>query len=184
MKARKKNRFLTFCFSFMPGAGEMYMGFFKTGISLMCLFLFSLVVLSMLSLDEFSACIAIPVWFYGFFHVNHLVSLTDEELAEIEDGYLFTDSGFENTFGWAAKYQKLLAGLLIAAGVMMFWNTAVEIARGFLPEYVWRMMMTVGNYVPRVVVAILIMIVGVKLIKGKKAQLVNEAVSSAVQEEK
>ena len=54
----------------------------------------------------------------------------------------------------------------------MLWNTAVEIAGGFLPEYVWRMMMKVGNYVPRVVVAILILIVGIKLIKGKKAQLV------------
>ena len=30
MKTKKKNRFLTFCFSMMPGAAEMYMGFMRT----------------------------------------------------------------------------------------------------------------------------------------------------------
>ena len=32
---RKKSRFWLFLFSFMPGAGEMYMGFMKMGLSLM-----------------------------------------------------------------------------------------------------------------------------------------------------
>ena len=35
---KKKNRFLLFCFSFLPGAGEMYLGFMKTGISLLSIF--------------------------------------------------------------------------------------------------------------------------------------------------
>ena len=39
MKTKKKNRFLTFCFSMLPGAAEMYMGFMKTGVSLMSLFM-------------------------------------------------------------------------------------------------------------------------------------------------
>ena len=30
---RKKNGFLTLCFSLVPGAGEMYMGFMKQGVS-------------------------------------------------------------------------------------------------------------------------------------------------------
>ena len=34
----KKSRFWTFIFSMIPGAGEMYMGFFKHGISVMALF--------------------------------------------------------------------------------------------------------------------------------------------------
>ena len=32
---RKKNGFWTFVCSLVPGAGEMYMGFFKQGLSLM-----------------------------------------------------------------------------------------------------------------------------------------------------
>ena len=38
MKTKKKSRFLSFCFSFLPGAAEMYMGFMKTGMSLMLVF--------------------------------------------------------------------------------------------------------------------------------------------------
>ena len=36
---KKKNRFFLFCFSFLPGAGEMYFGLMKTGISLLGLFM-------------------------------------------------------------------------------------------------------------------------------------------------
>lgn len=36
---RKKRGFWTFCFSLIPGAGEMYLGFMKRGLSMMCLFL-------------------------------------------------------------------------------------------------------------------------------------------------
>ena len=32
---KKKNGFLAFCFSLIPGAGEMYMGFMKQGASIM-----------------------------------------------------------------------------------------------------------------------------------------------------
>lgn len=35
---KKKSGFLTFCFSLMPGAGEMYMGFMKQGVSIMAFF--------------------------------------------------------------------------------------------------------------------------------------------------
>lgn len=35
----KKSGFLRFIFSLIPGAGEMYMGFMKQGVTLMVLFL-------------------------------------------------------------------------------------------------------------------------------------------------
>ena len=34
----KKNRLITFFVSLIPGAGEMYLGFYKTGVSIMSLF--------------------------------------------------------------------------------------------------------------------------------------------------
>ena len=36
---KKKNAILTFIFSLVPGAGEMFMGFMKQGVSLMSMFL-------------------------------------------------------------------------------------------------------------------------------------------------
>ncbi len=183
MKAKKKNKFLTFCFSFMPGAGEMYMGFFKTGISLMCLFLFSVVVLSVLRFDEFAVSLGVIIWFYGFFHANHLAALSDEEFAEIKDSYLFTDEDFGARISWTSKYQKVIAGLLIAAGVILLWNTATDIVADFLPEYIWQLMAAIGDYVPRIIVAVLIMIVGVKLIIGRKVQLVQGTENAPREEE-
>ena len=35
---KKRNGFLRFCCSLLPGAGEMYMGFMKMGLSLMSMF--------------------------------------------------------------------------------------------------------------------------------------------------
>lgn len=174
MKAKKKNRFLTFCFSCMPGAGEMYMGFLKTGLSLMSIFLLSVFGLSYFRFEEFAVVIGVTMWFYSFFHANHLASLTDEEFAEVKDGYLFADGELSGQVAWASKYQKVVAGLLIAAGIIMLWNTATDMARSFLPEYVWRIMYTVGDYVPRIAVAFLIIVVGVKLIMGRKAQLLQQ----------
>ncbi|MCI8355555.1 MAG: hypothetical protein HFI47_10905, partial [Lachnospiraceae bacterium] len=52
MKTKKKSRFLTFCFSMLPGAGEMYMGFMRTGVSLMLLFFLSIYIPVSLRLSE------------------------------------------------------------------------------------------------------------------------------------
>ena len=46
MKTKKKSKFMTFCFSFIPGGGQMYMGFMKTGLSLMLLFALTIIVAS------------------------------------------------------------------------------------------------------------------------------------------
>ena len=54
MKTKKKNRFLTFCFSMLPGAAEMYMGFMKTGVSLMSLFM--LVIMVAIWMNQGSWC--------------------------------------------------------------------------------------------------------------------------------
>ena len=67
---KKKNGFWTFWFSFIPGAGEMYMGFMKMGISLMGLF--CLVVFLAYTLDMPAILfVGVIIWFYGFFHVHN-----------------------------------------------------------------------------------------------------------------
>ena len=49
----KKNAFWRFIFSLMPGAGEMYMGFLKMGVSIMGLFLLIAFIASSLGLGMF-----------------------------------------------------------------------------------------------------------------------------------
>ena len=170
MKTKKKNRFLTFCFSLLPGAGEMYMGFMRMGLSLMLLFILSFMIPAALRLDELSV-LALVVWFYGFFHANHLVSLTDEEFAKVEDEYLFGMDSIAGGRNFVNKYRKGLAVVLIASGVLLLWNTLTDLAGRFLPQAVCDAMRIVGNYAPRMLVAVVIIFIGVRMIQGRKEQL-------------
>lgn len=65
MRMRKGNGFWRFCFSLLPGAGEMYMGFMKQGAMLMTLFFGCGALSGWLNLDIFGYVLPV-IWFYGF----------------------------------------------------------------------------------------------------------------------
>ena len=167
----KKNGVLAFVFSLVPGAGEMYMGFMKMGVSMMSIFFFTICVLGLLQADVVCALTAIIIWFYSFFHANHLVALSDEEFEKIEDDYLFGLDAIAGSKDLVKKHQKLIAGILIFVGIMLLWNTTLDVLWSVLPDSVMYVAHRITDCVPRVVAAILIIIAGVKLIKGRKAQL-------------
>ena len=77
---RKRGKFMTFILSCIPGAGQMYLGFFKEGVSLMLLFIGVLVLSSWLYVDVLGL-LAIVVWFYAFFDAVNKNSMPDEEFA-------------------------------------------------------------------------------------------------------
>lgn len=168
MKAKKKNKFLTFCFSCFPGAGEMYMGFMKMGVSLMMLFMLAVIVPSVLRLDVLIP-FAVVIWFYGFFHANHLRALSDEEFEQVEDVYLLGMDAITGGKNFVKKYQKWVAGMLILAGIMLLWNSATDLAFTMFPAF-YEPMHMIGNYVPRVLVAVIIIVAGIGMIGGKKVQ--------------
>ena len=68
---KKKNRFLLFCFSFLPGAGEMYFGLMKTGISLLSIFAVSVMVTGYIQLGVLMF-VPFVIWTYSFFHANNM----------------------------------------------------------------------------------------------------------------
>ena len=84
---RKKNRLFTFCCSLLPGAGEMYLGFFKHGISVMSLFFLLLTCSG--ALFPPIMFLSPVLWFYSFLHFNQLVTNPDDEFYNVEDDYLF-----------------------------------------------------------------------------------------------
>lgn len=75
---KKKNAFLTFIFSLLPGAAEMYMGFMKMGLSLMGVF-FGLAILGSFFGQGIFLIADVVVWFYGFFHAHNLRAMDDED---------------------------------------------------------------------------------------------------------
>lgn len=175
---KKKNRFLLFCLSFLPGAGEMYLGFMKMGLSLLCVFALMIIItvysnIGVMGFAVFVVCV------YGFFHANNLGALSDEEFYRIEDEYLFglgekdMDSLKDFVMG---KYRKVFAAILILFGISMLWQTFCRCLRhmvgsDFYYKYISGFMSTVSTDVPRMIIALLIIWFGIKLIQGKKEEL-------------
>lgn len=169
---RKRNGFLIFCLSLLPGAGEMYMGFMKMGVSLMSSFFLTLILADM-GILGFMVSISAIVWFYSFFHVHNLAGLPDEAFYEVKDTYLFPFAGQENeSVTIMGKYRKTVAVILIVIGASSLLKSLFYMVEAYLPETVRTIMKNFSfYYLPRIAFSIAIIALGIYMIYGKKKQL-------------
>lgn len=169
----KKNRLFTFIISLIPGAGEMYLGFYKAGASIMVLFWGGIAFFG----SFFPPLIyLLPVlWFYSFFHTHNLNSMPDDEFYALEDDYLFhiQPSELKKMVG---QYRKPLAFILILMGVSVIWN---HLWNGFwrLSEFfgISSVLFSLVHYwvrtIPQLAAAIFFIWLGWKLFQEKKDSL-------------
>lgn len=164
---RKKSGFLTFCFSLIPGAGEMYMGFMKQGISIMAVFWLIVFFASFFSLGP--ALFILPIlWCYSFFNVHNIRGMSDEEFYALEDDYLFHMDESLLTGKLRGKQSNILAAALIIVGVAILWNHFANYLSWLLPDSIyWGFM----DAVPQLGIAVLLIWCGIYLIRGKKKEL-------------
>lgn len=87
----KKNGFLTFCFAFVPGAGQMYLGYMKRGISIMGLFALCIVLISTFSFMLFPM-MAVVVWFAAFFDTFRLAHVLQDQELKTDDDWLWNST--------------------------------------------------------------------------------------------
>lgn len=132
---RKKSKGWTFIFSLLPGAGEMYMGFMKQGVSIMGLFFATIAVAATLNIGPLTIVLPI-IWCYSFFNVHNMYSLSDEEFYALEDDYIFYLDRILPINQWSKQQNKIVAGILIIAGICIFWNECVDYLIGSW-IYVW-----------------------------------------------
>ena len=103
---KQKHGFWVFIFSLIPGAGEMYMGFKKQGISIMLLFWGSIALASITGLGWLAMFLPV-IWFYSFFNVHNLKSLSEEEFYSVDDNYVLHMDQFSCDIGkFLQKHQK------------------------------------------------------------------------------
>ena len=169
---KKRNKFFTWLCSFLPGAAEMYMGFMKYGVSLMGLFFLSIMIPSVLRLSDVFIMIAALVWFYGFFHARSLAAYDDGPLYELQDRFIWEDwcGGLKLEIS-SPVLRKWASIVLIVIGVAMLWGTLEDVLYRLIPHHLWDVLSPVVDMVPQVVVAALMILIGVKLIQGKKEAL-------------
>lgn len=168
---KKKNQFLTFCFSLLPGAGQMYMGFMKRGLSLMFSFFFLIFLSSWLNIGSLLLVLPI-VWFFAFFDTHNLRSMPDEEFEKLKDDYIILpDLARKNSEFLYSRYRKVLAVVLIIIGFDLLWHNFIELFLGYLPAQLYSFLIRLTDTLPQIIIGIAIIALGVILIRGKKKEL-------------
>ncbi|MGN0341935.1 MAG: hypothetical protein ACI4DO_04000 [Roseburia sp.] len=181
---KKKNAFLTFCFSLIPGAGEMYMGFMKMGLSLMTLFFLIVTIAAWLEIGPL-VVMAVVAWFYSFFHVHNLRGMADEDFYAVEDDYLFHLADSETARRRLTKgYRKLAAVILIVVGVVLIWQSFYSVV-GYmnLPDWMYEILYSILRYLPKLVIGVVVIATGIFMIRGKKLELFEEDGDTTSKEE-
>jgi hypothetical protein len=167
---KEKNKFLTFCFSLLPGAGHMYMGFMKTGLSLMAAFFLLIFFSSWLHIGPL-LFFAPLIWFYSFFDCMNKRYSTDEEFSDLEDNYLFSlDEIVKIDKGIFKKHGKYTGIILVVLGAYLIWNNVINSLARFMPGRVYAAISSITRDAPQVIIGVAIIVVGVKLISGKKKE--------------
>ena len=172
---QKRGKFTTFLCSLIPGAAEMYMGFMKKGISLMAVFILCFVVPSVLRVSDVFILFAVLVWFYSFFHARNLAACKEEEFQQLSDEYVLSSfiEGREIKIT-NPSLRKWGAIILIVYGVTQLWHTIARWIYYLIPDHMWEAASMFVDEVPQVLVALVIIIIGFKLIAGKKEELNGE----------
>lgn len=164
-----KNGLLTLLFAFIPGAGQMYQGYMKRGLSLM-LMCCAICVLAVL----FSpiAFFLLLVFMYSFFDTLNLRAQIALGNAPADDYLVHLDPKDKRLARLLLDSHKLVGWLLIAFGALIAYQNLIMNTLGDLvyrwghSSPVFRALYLVMASLPDVVVCVVLIVCGVWLVKG------------------
>jgi hypothetical protein len=167
---KKRSKFLTFMFSLVPGAGHMFMGFMKLGISLMSAF--TTIIFFAAWLDISPLLFVLPVlWFYSFFDCINRRYVSDEEFEQLDDSYLFSIDKLVSVNLGIFQKRRLFAGVLILLlGIYLIWKSIINSLWRYIPDVLNSTIHDITRIMPQMVLGTAIVIIGIKLIMGKKRE--------------
>ena len=110
----QKNGFLTLCFSFIPGAGQMYQGYMKRGVTQVLLFVIPLMIGGVF-LPVLMVLSAV-VYMYSFFDSLNLRAQLRQGIVP-EDAFLFSWDGGEDLARLVDRRHHLIGWTLVVLGV-------------------------------------------------------------------
>jgi len=164
----KKNILLTFGFSLVPGAGQMYQGYMKRGVSLLIFFSAICALLGTISIPLFAVPLPV-IYIYSFFdsfNVRNKIGTENEE----KDDYIWNGlglDGLKNIISSSNKkrflgYSMIFLGIYIAlSNIIPSIAIDLELWRLYNALEIFR------EYLTPVLIAGLSIFVGIKFI-GKK----------------
>lgn len=157
----KKNGFFTFCFSFIPGAGQMYQNYMKRGISIMCLAGVLLIFATMLETVIFVVPLLV-VMAYSFFDTYNIRGLIGTE-QQVEDEYILKGIDFDKI-----KQNRLLGIGIILIGIYLLLNNVLYgIAIDTHIRWLINSIRAIRTYFPSIIVSLITIGIGTKMITKK-----------------
>lgn len=171
---KQKHGFWVFIFSLIPGAGEMYMGFKKQGISIMLLFWGSIALASITGLGWLAMFLPV-IWFYSFFNVHNLKSLSEEEFYSVEDNYILHMDQLSGDMGkFLQKHQSAATWVLILLGICILWSRFTSLLYLIVPTNIVDYVYNICNSLPQIIIAAGIIAAGIYLLTQQKKKLKQE----------
>lgn len=167
---KQKHGFWVFIFSLIPGAGEMYMGFKKQGLSIMLLFWGSIALASITGLGWLAMFLPV-IWFYSFFNVHNLKSLSEEEFYSVEDNYILHMDQFSGDMG---KFLQKHQSAVILFGICILWSRFTSLLYFIVPNNMADYVYNICNSLPQIVIAAGIIAAGIYLLTQQKKKLKQE----------
>ena len=170
----KKNGILTFLFAFVPGAGQMYQGYMKRGLSLITLF-FLCIMAGMLLLEPL-VLTALIVWMYSFFDTFNLRAQISMGTAPEDDYLVHFDPQDKRLARMMMDSHKLVGWCLIAIGALIAYEQIIMNTLGDIlwrwgqKAPVWRAIYLVMDQLPEVVLCVALILCGIWLVRGPRAK--------------
>lgn len=164
-----KNGLLTLLFAFIPGAGQMYQGYMKRGLSLM---LMCCVICVLAMLFSPIAFFLLLVFMYSFFDTLNLRAQIALGNAPADDYLVHLDPKDKRLARLLLDSHKLVGWLLIAFGALIAYQNLIMNIFGDLvyrwghSSPVFRALYLVMASLPDVVVCVVLIVCGVWLVKG------------------
>lgn len=186
MMPTRRNKTLTMIFGLLPGAGHMFMGFMHLGVSYMTLFFGAIALIAFvdnLFYYAFEVCVVLLpiIWCYAFFDCLNKCYSSDEVFYTLEDHFLFSEGSSLPKFRYnfalrLGRYARLAIGwLLTVSGVILLAQRILNIFTysGMLDydSYIYRGVREFLEMLPRTLAALVIIVIGLWLIFGKRKEL-------------
>lgn len=172
----KKNGILTFLFAFVPGAGQMYQGYMKRGLSLITLF-FLCIMAGMLL--EPLVLTALIVWMYSFFDTFNLRAQFIAGTAPADDYLVHFNTKDARLTLFFRDSHKLVGWALIALGAMVAYQNIIMRVLGDVMwrwgqnNPVFRAIYLMLDELPQIVTCVALIVCGLWLVRGPKGKKVH-----------
>ena len=166
-----KNGFLTLLFAFIPGAGQMYQGYMKRGLSLI---LMCCAIGAVAALFSPVALFLLVVFMYSFFDTLNLRAQIALGKAPEDDYLVHLDPKDKRLARMLMDSHKLVGWVLIVFGVLIVYeNIIMEMLNEVLWRWgrdsvVFRAFYLVMDRLPDVVACVAFILCGVWLVRGPR----------------